>query len=138
MCREGQLSQVSLLYFRDGKIYVILCFHWKIMGAEVHILFPHLWKKASWPEIVVLHKKLSLSSKFWDSIILWIIWWTMLPQHSILQDLFTWKNSRCSNNCGTHCRWSVLLFLYLWYRKTVIKQQFSCDIDRNSPRKYFN
>ena len=27
----------------------------------------------------------------------------MLPQHVILQDLFTWKNSRCSYNCGTYC-----------------------------------
>ena len=27
----------------------------------------------------------------------------MLPQHSILHDPFAWKNSRCSNNCGTHC-----------------------------------
>ena len=35
--------------------------------------------------------------------VFWIVWSILLPQHPILHDLFTWKNSRGSNNCGTHC-----------------------------------
>ena len=33
----------------------------------------------------------------------------MLPHHSILHDLFTWKISRHSNNCGTHCRCDMII-----------------------------
>ena len=34
----------------------------------------------------------------------------MLPHHSILHDLFAWKTSRSSNNCGTHCIWILVSF----------------------------
>ena len=50
---------------------------------------PMAKNKGCWPDVVVLHDRLSLSSKPWDSIIFWIIWCTLLPQHSILHDLFT-------------------------------------------------
>ena len=43
------------------------------------------------------------TSKPRESIIFWTIWCALLPQHSILHDLFTWKNSRRAKNCGTHC-----------------------------------
>ena len=53
--------------------------------------------------MVVLHKWFSSTSKHRDCIIFWVIWYVLLLQHSILHDLFTWKNFRRSNNCGTHC-----------------------------------
>ena len=65
--------------------------------------FSYPYNKGCWPEIVVLHNILSLSSKPPDLITFWIIWWVLSSQHSILHDLFTWKKSRRSNNCGTHC-----------------------------------
>ena len=37
---EGQLSQASILYFTDGKNYVILRSHYISMGGEFHIRFP--------------------------------------------------------------------------------------------------
>ena len=37
---EGQLTQVSILYFTDGKKYMELCFLYISMGEDVHILFP--------------------------------------------------------------------------------------------------
>ena len=53
--------------------------------------------------MVVLNNRLSLSSKPWDSNIFLTILCVLLPQHSILHDLYRWKNSRRSNNCGSHC-----------------------------------
>ena len=38
-----------------------------------------------------------------------MIWCVLLPQHSILHDLFTWKRSTCSNNSGTHCIYYSLI-----------------------------
>ena len=63
----------------------------------------HLLNKGCWSDVAVLHNRLSFSSKPQDSIIFKIIWCVLLPQHSILHDLFTWKNSRHSKYCGTHC-----------------------------------
>ena len=65
--------------------------------------------------IVVLHNRLSLSSKPRDSIIFWMISYVLLPQHSILHDLFTWKRSMCSNNSGTHCRWHTFIQIYIMH-----------------------
>ena len=66
--------------------------HYISMGAEVHRLstfWTHLWTKGCWPEMIVLHNRLSLSAKPWVSIIYWTIWCLLVPQHSILLDLFT-------------------------------------------------
>ena len=100
------------LFYRWGKVYEPLL-SLKYNGSRVSYTFPHLQTKGCWPEIVVLHKRLSLSSKPRVRVIFWIIWCVLLPQYSILHDVFTWKNSRRSNNCGTHCikhqKWDLFL-----------------------------
>ena len=53
------------------------------------------------------------------SIISWTIWCVLLPQHSILHDLFTWKNSRRLNNCGTHCKLSIFSTALLFHNMLV-------------------
>ena len=71
---------------------VNLCALWNIMELEVHIFFTfwtHLWNKGSLPDIVALHKRLSLSCKHWDNIIITTIWCILLPQRSISHDLCT-------------------------------------------------
>ena len=90
------------LFYRWGKVCEALL-PWYFNGSRGLHSFSHLENKGCWPEIVVLHNKLSLSSKPQDSIIFWAIWCVLLPQHSILHELFTWKNSRCSKNSGNHC-----------------------------------
>ena len=92
------------LIYRWEKVYEPLL-PLKYNGSTVSHTFSHLYNKGCWPETVVLHNRLSLSSKPRDSIIFWIGWCVLLSQHSIFHDLFTWKNSTRSNNCGTHCKW---------------------------------
>ena len=51
----------------------------------------------------------------------------MLSQHSILHDLFTWKKSWRSNNCGTHCKCWIS---YIVCNKFLIKLFFSIKCGR--------
>ena len=60
----------------------------KYNGSRFSYTFFHLYNKGCWPEIVVLHNRLSSSSKPRETIIFWIIWCILLPQHSILYDSF--------------------------------------------------
>ena len=99
LCLQKKRATVSQT-FENREMYSQR--HYISMGAKVHILFPISEIKDADLEIGVLHNRLSLSSKPRDSIIFWIIWCVLLSQLSILHDLFTLKNSRCSNNCGTH------------------------------------
>ena len=90
------------------KLFYYITYYWKIMGAEFHRLFPISEIKdadLTYSQTVILRNRLSLNSKPQDSIIFLIIWSAFWSQHSILHDLFAWKNSRCSNNCGSHSTW---------------------------------
>ena len=60
-------------------------------GAHTFFYFwTHLQNKGCSPDVVVLHNRLCLSSEPWDGIIFWIIWCTLLPQHSVLHDLIVY------------------------------------------------
>ena len=109
--KDNYLRSVSVI--RVGNKCVNLCSHWNITGAEFRMIFSHLQNRGCWPEIVVLQNSLSLSSKPRYIIIFLIIWCILLPPHSILHDMFTWKNSSRSNNCGTHCM-SIILSALLY------------------------
>ena len=56
----------------------------KYIGSKVSYTFPHLQNKGCWPEIFVLHNRLSLDHKHRDNMIFWMVWCTLLPQYSIL------------------------------------------------------
>ena len=102
LLRRTTISGQNPLIYRWGKVYEPL-FPLKYNGSRSSHTFSHLKNKGCSPEIIVLHNRLSLSSKPQDSFIAWMIWCVLLLQYSILHDLFTWKNCSRLNNCDIHC-----------------------------------
>ena len=65
--------------------------------------------------MVVLHNRLNLSSNPWDSTSFLIIWYTLLPQYSILHDLFTIGFNRKTGHTQTfdrYCRYEFWSHTY--------------------------